>query len=88
MLYPLTITCPMCKEKTLLRGFAYAAGGEYLFTTYCANCDKEYHLHVTSTIIDNWVFHNEMTLSPADKVFLHELLVSWEEPKQIASPPK
>jgi hypothetical protein len=84
--YPLQIVCPTCHEKTLMRGFSYAAGSEYCFTTYCATCDKELHLNITSTTIENWVFHNEMTLSSNDNAFLHEMLVSWPESKQLAPP--
>ena len=88
--FPLTIACNSCGAKCNFRGFAYSADGELKFTLWCTSCEKECHYQIYDTNLRNWAFKLDYPdkLVPCDEAFLHEMLVSWEEPKQLTQPPR
>ena len=76
----LQLTCTACHSTIELREFHYALNGQIKVVSYCYQCEREVPYVVDSQTLRQWANEKDNPFpSDKDKIFLKELLVSWDK---------
>ena len=78
--YIQNVLCYECKKPANLRQFQFNGKGEIKLIGWCTTCGRESVFITESAKLHEWAHHKDNPFpSDKDKIFLKELLVSWDK---------
>lgn len=81
------VLCFSCNAPCKLRQFQFCGNGTIKLIGWCDACGRESTFQTEAESLVIWAKHHDNPFpTECDKKWLHELLISWESPKQLAPP--